>query len=176
MAKIKPTLEEFRPDSRLVDERPPTRERAAKAGEHIFHDDLGRRYMRDSPIETAFSRKQISGAQYTASQKYYSHCFHGGLMGGMKSADLSMVFAGFGPREGLAANVGQLFHRDRVAQAGRLMGKRGWVLDDIIIRECSFEATGRRMGWNNRPQAVAAAVTEARALLDSLCNAWGIFE
>lgn len=175
MAKIKQALDDFRPDSRLVDERGPTRERERQAGGDIFYGD-GRHHTRDSPIERAVSNNQISRPQYNAAQKYYAHYFHGGLIGSLKSPELTMVFGGFGPREGLAHSENQLFHRDRASQAERIMGRRSWIMHDLVFWEKSFEAIGRRMGWQNRPQAVAAAVTEARSLLDALCDAWGIIK
>lgn len=173
MSKIRQALDEFRPHASLIDERGPTREREAKSNNGIFYGD-GKHHCRDSPLERAMSTKQITRREYNAAQKYYAHYFHGGLIGGLKSADLTMIFAGFGPREGLARNEQQLFHRDRVAQAEKLMGRKSWVLHDLIFWEKSFEAIGRRMGWCNRPQAVAAGVTQTRNILDGLATIWGI--
>ena len=174
MAKIKPTLDEYKPDFRLVDERGATVERITKAGEGVFRGPTGE-HMRDSPINLALSRKQINGQQYTAANKYYNHWYRAGLLPGYGSADLNRVFGGEGGGAGMATTEAQAFHRQRYRQAVEIVGMRGsWVLERVVCQEISFEETGRQMGWNNRPQAVACAVQAARDALDSLCREWGI--
>lgn len=177
MAKIKQELEDFIPDVRLLDERGTTEQRKRRAGEHVFRDDKGRQHMRDSPVNVALSRGQINACQYEAAQKFYNHWFRSGLLEVFGSVDLSGVFGGDNPRVGMARTEAQAFHRQRYRQAVDKIGMRGsWVLERVICREQSFEDTGREMGWNNRPQAVATAVQLFRDALDTLCKEWGIFE
>ena len=161
MAKIKQAIEDFVPDERLVDERGPTAEFVGK--------------MRQSPINVALSRGQISRQQGIAAEKFYNHWYRAGLSENFGSADLNRVFGGEGGGAGMARTEAQAFHRQRYRQAVTLIGLRGsWVLERVICRETSFEDTGRELGWKNRPQAVACAVQLARDALDTLCNEWGI--
>ena len=176
MSKIKQTLDDFKPDSRLVDERGATDERLEKAAEHVFRDDSGRRHMRDSTLEIALSKKQISSRQYNGAQKFYNHWFRGGLSENFGSINFCMVFTGFGPSDGLARSEQQTFHRQSYFNAMKWLGKRAWIAHDIVIRERPFEEVGRKMGWNNRPQAMAAGVESTRTLLDKLCDEWGILD
>lgn len=161
MAKIKQAIEDFVPDARLVDERGPTPEFVGK--------------MRQSPINVALSRGQISRQQGIAAEKFYNHWYRAGLSENFGSADLNRVFGGEGGGAGMARTEAQAFHRQRYRQAVTLIGLRGsWVLERVICRETSFEDTGRELGWKNRPQAVACAVQLARDALDTLCSEWGI--
>lgn len=177
MAKPKAAIDEYRPDFRLVDDRGATPERHTKAGGGTFRDDLGRQHMRDSPINVALSRGMINGRQYTAAQKYYNHYYRAGLIENFGSADMNRVFGGEGSSGGMARTEAQAFHRQQYRKAVDKIGIVGsWTLERIICREQSFEDTGREMGWNNRPQAVACAVQRSRDALDILCGEWGITE
>lgn len=161
MAKIKQAIEDFVPDARLVDDRGPTPEYVHK--------------MRQSPINLALSRGQISRQQGIAAEKFYNHWYRAGLSENFGSADLNRVFGGEGGGAGMARTEAQAFHRQRYRQAVTVIGLRGsWVLERVICRETSFEDTGRELGWHNRPQAVACAVQLARDALDTLCSDWGI--
>ena len=161
MAKIKQAIEDFIPDERLVDERGPTPQHANK--------------LRPSPINLAISKKQISRQQGVAAEKFYNHWYRAGLSENFGSVDLNRVFGGEGGGAGMARTENQAFHRQRYRQAVQKIGLSGSrVLELVICREKSFEDTGRDMGWNNRPQAVAAAVQLCRDALDILCTEWGI--
>lgn len=175
MAKIKEAIEEFRPDPKLVDERGPTRQRLKRTGGDV-HVDLGRIYVRDSPIERALTRKVITGAQYTAAGKFYNHWYRAGLSENFGSADLNRVFGGDGGFAGMAKTENQAFHRQRYRQAVQVIGPLGsQVLTWIICDEKTIEDTGvHLLGWKDEKQARAAATTLLRDRLDSLCKEWGI--
>lgn len=173
MAKIKPTLDDFKPDSRLVDERGPTDERKNKANGHSFKDDAGRQHMRDSPINVALSKKQISTAQFNAAQKFYNHWFRGGMVGNIKTVELNGVFGGSPD----PVSESRMFHLQRYWQAReKVGGRRAWALEKVICEEQTFEFLGRAMCWSNRPQAFAAGLTITRDALDILCEDWGIHD
>lgn len=175
VGKIRVALDEFKPDLRLVDERGATDERRRRAGDQVFLDAMSRQHMRDSPINVALSRGQINSSQYTAGMKFYNHWYRAGLVENFGSSDLNRVFGGDGGGAGMARTEAQAFHRQRYRQAVERVGLRGsWVLERVICREVSFEETGRELGWNNRPQAVACAVQLTRDALDALCKDWGI--
>ena len=161
MAKVKERIEEFKPDPRLIDERGATQEAISK--------------FRQSPVNVALARGQITRQQGIAAEKYYGHWYRAGLSENFGSVDLNSVFGGDGGGATMARSEAQAFHRQRYRQAVEKIGLRGsWVLERVICREMSFEDTGREMGWNNRPQAVASAVQVARDSLDILCAEWGI--
>ena len=69
----------------------------------------------------------------------------------------------------------QVFHRQRYREACRTLGlKREYVLSWAICREETLEKIGGALGWNNRPQAIAAATELLRDGLDALALLWGV--
>lgn len=184
MAKIKQALEDFRPDSRLIDERGPTGERIRKSASEFFTDDNGANHTRENPADIALAKGQISKRQHTAAHKLYVHWFRGGLQANYGSVDMHGIFGGKGyEAAGMAKTEAQAFHRQRfrkaiesLISAGQNTDKYRWPLVHFCCYENGLEQIGRAMGWNNRPQALAVAIERVRAGLDILCDDWGIFD
>lgn len=158
MAKIKQAIEDFVPDVRLVDERGPTPQQNKK--------------MRQTPINGALSRKQITRQQGVAAEKFYNHWYRAGHAGKCGSIDLDRVFAS---NSDLTLTDSQLFHKQSYERAVKTLGmnRSRWV-ELVVCYEASFEEAGQKMGWNNRPQAVAVGVQIIRDALAELCDLWGI--
>ena len=176
MPKIKQVLEEFRPDGRLIDERGPTNERLKKAEGQVHRDDLGREYFRDSPLNTALSRKSITAGQYSAGQKYYNHWFRAGIIGTMGQSDLARIFGTGGEMSDESA-CRHAFHRMRLAEADKCLGNlRHWAVEQIICRERSFAEAGMDLGHKNRTRASDCMLKLLRQSLDILKEKWGIIE
>ena len=170
MAKIKTTLEDFKPDSRLVDERGPTPERT-KRGER--------------PIVAALHKGQITPGQFAASEKLYTHWFHGGCAGTVHSKDLTAVFVSFQPTDGLAQTEWGAFHRSSFLNAIQLLRtsrnpKYLYVVPRVVLWDEPLDAVteGLRsvinMRWRSRPQSFVVAVEALRDGLDLLGREWGI--
>lgn len=160
MAKPKPRIEEFKPDRRLVDERGPTKERVIK--------------LRPSPINLAVARGNINRQQAAAAEKYYSHWYRAGLCERFSTINFDLSGAQHAAPS-MHITEAQSFHRDRYRQAVEKVGIRGsWILERVVCREDPFEQCGRDMGWNNKSQAIAAAIQSIRDALDILVNEWGI--
>lgn len=174
MAKHQPA--EYEPDPRLIDERGATTERRKIAGDYVHTDDKGRRYVRDTPIERALTRKTITAAQYTAAMKFYNHWYRAGLAETFGSADLNRVFGGADGFSSMARTENQAFHRQRYRQAVQLVGISGSrVLEWVICQEKTLEDTGiQLLGWGNKVQGRAAATQMLKDRLDMLCDEWGI--
>lgn len=172
MAKIKIPLEDFKPDARLIDERGPTPEFLKRQPKFI--DERGER-MRDSPINLAASRKQITDTQYSAGQKFYNHWFRSGMLENFGSVDLNRIFGTATPGCGMPKTEAQAFHRQRIRKAIMVLTARQfWILDHAILRELPITDAGHELGWRNRPQAFAVAIMLFRDALDRLAEEWGI--
>jgi hypothetical protein len=176
MAKIKEAIEDFRPDSRLVDERGPTNARLRKSEGYDIGKGDGRYTMRDAPIEVMAAKKIITEKQYQGLGKYRIHWFNGGLGPSFGGLDPNHIFASdISNFAGMAKTERQVFHRQQWRAANLAMGLRGtWVVGKIACEEATAEQAGREMGWGNRPQAVAAATQLLRDAADRLCHLWGM--
>lgn len=154
----------------------PTKERMGKAQGYVDRGDTGAVTMRDSPIERALAQENILRDEHTAATKWYHHWYHAGLASHLGSADLMRVFGGESGFSGMAKTESQAFHRQRYREAVQIVGLLGSrVLEWVICEERSFESAGRELlGWNNRPQATAAAIASTRVWLRMLCKEWGI--
>lgn len=192
MAKIKEAIEDVKIDTRLLDERGPTRERLIRAEEvssitgevvDLYEQGNDRKMytMRDAPIEKAHAKGQISDGQYQAAKKLYGHWYRAGLAGSFgQPADLNRVFGG---APTLNAGEQQAFHTARLEEAYKELGLdgdknlsvRAKLVKAIVCEEMKPEEAGAKfLGWNNRPQAFAAAMTMLTDRLTGLCRLWGI--
>jgi hypothetical protein len=177
LAKIKAAIDQYEPNPQLADDRGATNERRQRANGNVFRDDIGRDHVRDSPINLALSRKQISGRQFTTATKLYNHWFRGGLVENFGSMDPNRIFGGQGSGAGMARTEAQAFHRQQYRKAVDIIGKKGeWILGRVVCREVSFADAGAEMGWKDRKYAVGAAIQSARNALDLLADEWGIGE
>jgi hypothetical protein len=158
----------------------PTPERLRHAGTDFEVADgrgsAGTVTMRDCPLERAKKRNQITDKEYQAALKFRHHWWHGGMAGQVKSLDLNQVFArdlaGMGH---MAKTEAQAFHRQKYREACELLGFRpGFIVLATVCDEVEFEIAGRKLGFENDPQARAAAVTLLQDGLYRLANLWGI--
>lgn len=154
----------------------PTAERLRRAGEDFDRGQTGQVTLRDSPLERAHRRNVITSQQFNAGVKFRHHWYHAGLSESIGSIDLNRIFArDLGGYSGMARTETQVFHRQRYREACRTLGlKREYVLSWSICREESLEKIGAALGWNNRPQAIAAATELLRDGLDALALLWGV--
>ena len=154
----------------------PTAERLRPAGEDFDRGQTGQVTLRDSPLERAHRRNVITSQQFNAGVKFRHHWYHAGLSENIGSIDLNRIFArDLGGYSGMAKTEAQVFHRQRYREACRTLGlKREYVLSWAICREEPLEKIGAALGWNNRPQAIAAATELLRDGLDALALLWGV--
>lgn len=158
----------------------PTVERMQKAeGGFTLGDDKqgGKKYtMRDTPLDRAFAKKIITGAEHSALQKYRHHWYHAGQAPAVSSLDLNRIFAGgdSGPA-GMPKSEGQAFHRQRWREAQAALGMRSSVVvDRFVCSEENLENCGYALGWNSKPQAIAGATEILRDAGYRLARLWGI--
>jgi hypothetical protein len=154
----------------------PTAERLRRAGDDVDRGKTGQVTLHDTPLERARRRDVITSQQFNAGVKFRHHWYHAGLAENIGSIDLDRVFArdltGY---SGMAKTEAQVFHRQRYREACRTLGlKREYVLSWAICREQPLEKIGAALGWNNGPQAIAAATEVLRDGLDALALLWGV--
>ena len=170
MAKIKQALDDYKPDSRLVDERGATPERQRRG---------------DAPITVALNKKQITPQQYAAAQKFYAHWFHGGRAGTVHSKDLTNVFVSFNPSTPLTGSEWFEFHRKSFMNGINMLRdmrnpKYLYVVPRVVLWEEPIERVtdGLRsvinIQWNNRPQASVVTILALQDGLDRLGREWGL--
>jgi hypothetical protein len=158
---IKTTLKEPNIDYRLVDERGPTAERLLKT--------------RESPINLAHSKGQITRFQYAAAQKFYLHWFKGGLCESYGNIDLTRVLGNSGEFSGMAKTYLQASHRKILRRALELlMAEKSKILQDVILAEKSLVEVGYSIGYKDRDWSRAHVLRLLRQGLDLLCHEWGI--
>ena len=177
MAKILPTLDEYKPAPELTDERGATPERLNRGD--VFRDSQSRQHMRDSPINRALSQHVINAAQFNAASKFYLHWFRAGLSESYGSADLNRVFGGDGGGAGMARTEAQAFHRQRFRAARDeieqgLGGLSYWVAEQIVCHEKPFTEVGQVFGHKNRTKAADVSKQILLPVLNLLCKSWGI--
>ena len=167
----------FRVAARREEKAPgPTAERLRRAGQDFDRGETGQVTLRDSPLERARRREVITSQQFNAGVKFRHHWYHAGLSESIGSIDLNRIFArDLTAYSGMARTEAQVFHRQRYREACRTLGlKREYVLSWAICREETLEKIGTALGWNNRPQAIAAATELLRDGLDALALLWGV--
>lgn len=173
---LEPTI-----DPKLIDERgiTPERERHAAGASEWGRDERDRktvRTMRDSPLERMLMRGVITPQQYRAGEKYRLHWYRAGLSSPLQTIDLNRIFsnddAGF---SGMAKTEAQAFHRQQFRIAVGVVGAiSAALLDAVICAEKNLDEAGTKLGWNAKPQAIAAATERTKYALDQLCSHWGI--
>jgi hypothetical protein len=169
------------PRVRVVDDmgRPtPERLRHAQSDYEIAdgRGGAGTITMRDCPLDRVKKRGQIGPKEYDAALKFRHHWWHGGMAGQVKSLDLNQVFARDLSCMGhMAKTEAQAFHRQKYREACEMLGFRpGYIVLAVVCEEIEFELAGRKLGFENDPQARAAAVTLLQDGLYRLANLWGI--
>lgn len=157
----------------------PTKERLAKAegcwykARDARGQIQGGTVVYDAPIERMREQKIISREQYDAAMKFYAHWYGAGQVG-VKAIDYSRtkaeeVFGNLNPSEALE------FHTKKYREACREIGPRGeFVLSAVACQQTPVVSVGYKLGWNNDPQARAAATEILRDVLDRLKNLWGL--
>jgi hypothetical protein len=158
----------------------PTAERIAKAeGFYTIGDDQqgGKIHtMRDDPVSRMFNRKVITGAEYSALQKYHHHWHCAGLDMGVGTVDLNRIFSTDpGSMSGMAKTEAQAHHRREWRGARGLLGHRtGIVVDSVVCEGNTLQDAGSAIGWGSKPQAIAAATEAIRDAGYRLAKLWGI--
>ncbi len=162
------------------DHRGTTPERVQKAaGAFTIGDDKqgGKTWtMMDSPLERLFAQDRLSKSEYDGLVKYRIHWFRAGLQPSLGSVDLNRIFASDPSNfSGMAKSEAQVFHRQKWREACDLLGHRATiVIDNVVCAEQSALSAGICIGWNNRPQAEAAAITVLRDAGYRLARHWGL--
>lgn len=176
MAKIKEAIEDFRPDSRLVDERGPTLERIAKTrGEFVTGKGRKTITVRDAPLERMWARDVLSEKQYNGLTKYRIHWYHAGMAGSVGGMDPNHVFATDIGSFGLANTERQVFHLQQYQRGVVKLGiRKSAIVEMVVCREVPLEEAGRSLSWGNKAQAIAAATEVLRGCADDLCEMWGL--
>ena len=163
MPRLKTTLKEPNIDYRLLDERGPTAERLQKS--------------RESPINLAHAKGQITRSQYAAAQKFYTHWFKGGLCENYGNIDLTRVFGSSADFSGMAKSELQAFHRDCYRRAIELLkAQKSFILQRVICVEIQLVEIGAALGFRHREWGRNKALSILRDGLDILCREWGLFE
>jgi hypothetical protein len=158
----------------------PTEERLRRAGDNFVlgGEDRGiKTYtMRDSPLDRAFKKRIISGAEHSALQKYRHHWFHAGQAPTISSLDLDRIFSSEpSKRAGMPMSESQVFHGQRWREAQACLGLRSSaVVDRFVCQEESLELCGQAIGWNSKPQAIAGAAELVKDAGYRLARLWGI--
>jgi hypothetical protein len=158
----------------------PTEERLRRAGDNFVlgGEDRGvKTYtMRDCPLDRAFKKRIISGAEHSALQKYRHHWYHAGQAPHIGSLDLDRIFSGGeGGPAGMPKSEGQVFHRQRWREAQACLGLRSAaVVDRFVCQEQNLELCGQAIGWNSKPQAIAGAAELVKDAGYRLAKLWGI--
>lgn len=158
----------------------PTVQRLVMAqGNVTIGDDKqgGKTYtMRDSPLDRAFKKKIISGAEHSALQKYRHHWYHAGQASAIGSMDLDRVFSAEpSKRAGMPMSEAQVYHGQMWRGAQRCLGMRSSaVVDRFVCQEENLEVCGMMIGWNSKPQAIAGAAELVKDAGYRLARLWGI--
>lgn len=156
----------------------PERVQKAAGGFNIGDDKQGGKTwtMMDSPLERLYAQDRISKTEYEGLVKYRVHWFRAGLQPSLGSVDLNRVFASDPSNfSGMAKSEAQVFHRQKWREACDLLGHRATiVIDNVVCAEQSALSAGICIGWKNRPQAEAAAITVLRDAGYRLARFWGL--
>jgi hypothetical protein len=159
----------------------PTPERMAKM-EGFFSrvkDRDGSSYVvaRDAPLEILHGKQVIEGRQYDAGKKFYHHWYRSGLSERFAALNLaSGVFGVGGFAGGMAVNEDQAYHRDAYRKSVQHLGmKTSALVQFIVCDEKPLVEVGQNLlGWNNLPQARAAATERLKDALDRLADLYGM--
>lgn len=150
---------------------PPTPERMAKAGSFFHQSATGPITVRDAPLERLEARGIIDKRLYDAGVKYRLHWNGAGLHERYASLRLDGVFGG-----GVETITDAMsHHRSVYARAREHLGVRAsLVVENVCCRDVQLVDVGYKLGWTNRPQAVAAAEALLKDALDRLAYWWGV--
>ena len=181
MSKPKTSLKEPDIDNRLLDDRGPTHERLRRAAFEI--SDSGTIIVRQSPIDRAVSRGDLSDQKGRAAQKLYDHWYGAGMAGTIGSADPLKIF-------GTGNDFGRLCATERAENhwraycnalkaVRRAMDAPGMgmdavkLLDLVVCREIPF-AEAAHMVWGAGRKAEANAMKLIEGALRVLVLEWGL--
>ena len=150
---------------------PPTPERIAKSDGFIYRSATGPTTARDAPLERLEARNIIDTRLYNAGVKYRLHWHNAGLQERYASLRMDGTFGG-SPE---TITDAMAHHRSMYERAVQFLGMRqSGVVENVCCRDMQLEDVGRKLGWTNRPQAVAAAEALLKDALDRLAIHWGI--
>jgi len=158
----------------------PTPERMARAGSdfEVGGDERTGKVIRvlDSPLDRMRSRGAIDPVEYQALQRFKHHWHHGGLAPAVGSVDLNRVFASDPlSHSGMARSERQAHHRDQWRKACAILGHRSRItVENVVCAEQTLAIAGLALGWDSKPQAIAAASEILRDAGYRLAKLWGI--
>lgn len=159
----------------------PTKERMAKddAQLHVVggNEREGRRVIRlTAPIERMKERSVLTGREWAGLDKYRTHWTLAGMEPTCGSVDLNRIFAANpSQRAGMAMGAPQLHHRQQY-EAGKaeIGGRSAIIVDRVVLEDWTLESVGYTLGWNSKPQAIAAATEILRDAGCRLSKLWGL--
>lgn len=158
----------------------PTPERMGKADaalHEVGDDKQGRRVIRmREPIDRMRDRQVLTGKEWAGLDKYRTHWIRAGMEPTIGSVDLNSVFsANPSQRAGMAMGAPQLHHRQQY-EAGRdeIGGRSAIIVDRVVLEDWTLESAGYTLGWNSKPQAIAAATEILRDAGFRLAKFWGV--
>ncbi len=161
MSKLKTSLKEPDIDNRLIDERGPTREWVEKS--------------RESPINHAVARGQISRVQFAAAEKFRGHWYKSGLCEHFGTIDFGRVFGGENDGAGMPKTELQFVNRVSFRKAVHALGgERAPRVIAIVCEEQPIIEWGYRIGYRDRETALSWALKAFRNSMDILCREWGL--
>jgi hypothetical protein len=160
MSKPKTSLKEPDIDNRLIDERGPTREWIEKS--------------RESPINHAVNRGQISRVQFAAAEKFRGHWYKSGLCEHFGTIDFGRVFGGENDGAGMAKTELQAAHRFSFRKAVKALKGHAPAVTAIVCAEQPIIEWGYQMGYRKREKALSKALQAFRGSMDILCREWGL--
>ncbi len=160
MSKLKTSLKEPDIDNRLIDERGPTHEWIEKS--------------RESPIDHAVARGQISRVQFAAAEKFRGHWYKSGLCEHFGTIDFGRVFGGENDSAGMPKTELQASHRYSFRKAIAALGKKAPAVTAIVCAEQPIIEWGYHMGYRDRETALSRALEALRDSMDILCREWGL--
>lgn len=150
---------------------PPTPERMAKAAGFVHQSVTGPITVRDAPLERLEARGIIDKRLYDAGTKFRIHWHGAGYQERYAALRMDGTFGGSGE----TITDAMSHHRSVYAAAYRHLGDRqANVVENVCCRDIQLADVGYKLGWTNRPQAVAAAEALLKDALDRLAYWWGV--
>lgn len=152
----------------------PTPERMQKAENFVHVSKTGTVTILDGSLARLVARGVVSDLQFYAGVRFHNIWHTAGLEPGPRSVDLNRVWSPdpftFKP---FPNSERQAEARHQYRTAVQHMGIRSsMVVEGVSCRGASLEDLGRGLGWDNRPQATAAATEILKDGLDRLISLW----
>ena len=182
MPKVKQPIDDFVPQTALVDERGPTTEWAKQRAFQV--GDTGLITSVSSSIQRAVARRTLTDRQGRAAERLYRHWFFAGLRGTTGSADPLKIFGTGMDASRLCATEKAVGHYEQFKRAVEEVCKRAddngarkdharTVLIGVVCEERTMEDVGHSIGFRGRDAEVMAR-TILRSALNVLIKRWSL--